>query len=271
MLEFFLAGVFLTATLENQDFVSSLPQELQVIATQKEFAEIPSIRVDGWDYLANAAEPVGITRLIFIRHGESESNRNYGVAGRTDDSPLCLNGVKQAEAAGNRLKACDLSIAALYSSPMQRARHTASLVVPDKTMLIDGRLHEKFYGPIEGKTKEEYSPYIQKEEHELPKLVSFQEKFAYKPHPEFESMQEVCVRVLPLIKKIRKTHPDQNVVVATHGGLMKALFLLDTAGKGFETDYRSITLDNTGILVMEIDDEEFSIQATTQIAFKPKA
>lgn len=49
---------------------------------------------------------------------------------------------------------------------------------------------------------------------------------------------------------------------------MKSLFLLDAAKRGFETDYRSITLANAAVLVIEVQDGEIRLMATTRISYK---
>lgn len=245
-----------------------VPAGLKLISTKEEFAAIPTIASDSWEYLRTAPQPAGFTRLILIRHGESESNRNGSIAGRTLDSPLTELGRFQAQEAGEWLARSAIPIGAVYSSPMTRAINTAGCVFPAAAIAIDERLHEKFYGPMEGQGGEMYRRYIQKEQDELAQLSSFEEKYAYKPHPEFESGAEVYERVRPFIIEAHRKHPGQNVLAATHGGLMKAIFLLDAAKRGFETDYRSIFLANAGVLVVEVEDEEITVMATTRITYK---
>lgn len=247
---------------------TELPTCLQVIRSEQAFGDIPSVAMTTWDYLSTAPSiQENMSRLVLVRHGESESNRNGSIAGRTD-SPLTALGIKQAHDFGHRLQELRVDFDAVYSSPMQRARHTAQYICPGQPITTDARLHERFYGPIEGKGAQEYQPYILKETAALRAFNSFVDKFAYKPHHEFESMQEVYERVLPFITSVHQKHLGQTVLIAAHGGLLKSLFLFDIAKKGFETDYRSIFLANTGSLVIEVQQEGMNIHATTGISYK---
>lgn len=65
-------------------------------------------------------------RLLLVRHGESEANRAGRLQGRLD-SPLTQKGRRQAEAIAWRVAAAG-PIAALYASPLRRARATAEAI-----------------------------------------------------------------------------------------------------------------------------------------------
>lgn len=237
------------------------------ITCEKELAAIPTITTHSFDYLSNTPQKENVTRFLFVRHGESVSNKNKGVAGRTDDSPLTEKGVWQACEVHSRLAQSGVDIQAIYCSPMQRAVHTATYIAA-REYRIDARLHEKFYGPIDGKTQKEYLPYVRKEESEIPMLDGFAEKFMYKPHPDFESMQEVYERVKSFILEADQNHKGECLLIGTHGGLMKSIFLFDAGVRGFETDYRSILIDNTAIFVVEVENGLINLQATTRITHK---
>ncbi len=72
--------------------------------------------------------------LYFIRHGESEANEQNLFAGR-QDSPLTELGVRQAHQAGRRVAALGLRFDEVHMSTLERARHTAEIVVSE----LDGR------------------------------------------------------------------------------------------------------------------------------------
>ena len=61
-------------------------------------------------------------RLILVRHGQTEWNRLRRIQGISDQG-LNETGLKQAEAIAEALK--DTNVAAIYTSPLQRARDTA--------------------------------------------------------------------------------------------------------------------------------------------------
>ena len=66
------------------------------------------------------------TRVIVIRHGQSNFNTRRIIQGRCDESVLTDLGQQQAARAGKALQG--LSLAALYCSPLQRAKQTAEIV-----------------------------------------------------------------------------------------------------------------------------------------------
>src|SRR2546421_11130936 len=62
------------------------------------------------------------TRLLLVRHGETLANRVYRYIGTRDD-PLSTYGQTQAAQLADALSV--LPVAAVYSSPLQRAYNTA--------------------------------------------------------------------------------------------------------------------------------------------------
>ena len=65
-------------------------------------------------------------QIIFLRHGQAKNNTDRILAGRTEGVPLTETGIKQAEHTATLLE--DMNISAIYSSPIQRAKHTAEIV-----------------------------------------------------------------------------------------------------------------------------------------------
>lgn len=100
-------------------------------------------------------DPGGRTRIWFIRHGESEANRNlHLVSGRSNHTPLSPAGREQAQALGVALLDCDYLPDAIYTSPALRTVTTADLAL--RAMGItdsaqpDGRLQELDQGEWTG-------------------------------------------------------------------------------------------------------------------------
>ncbi len=65
-------------------------------------------------------------KIILVRHGETEWNRVKRIQGSGSDTPLSEIGLGQAAAVALRLK--NEKIQAIYSSPLQRALHTAQAI-----------------------------------------------------------------------------------------------------------------------------------------------
>ena len=91
-----------------------------------------------------------MTELFLVRHGETEWNRERRIQGRTD-IPLNETGRAQARATGALLARRRWD--AVLSSPLSRARETASLIAAELGLpgpeLIDGVI-ERNYGDAEG-------------------------------------------------------------------------------------------------------------------------
>ncbi|MDP6429285.1 MAG: histidine phosphatase family protein [Rhodospirillales bacterium] len=90
--------------------------------------------------------------FVFVRHGETDRNRQNIAQGQTD-VPLNASGRDQARKAGGMVK--DIEIATICVSPLLRARQTADIiaeVLPRPITVIDG-LAECALGEREGEFK----------------------------------------------------------------------------------------------------------------------
>lgn len=240
---------------------------LNHVASNEHFNNLSMISLDAYEYLRSLRE-TKCSRYIFIRHGESTSNAEKCIAGRTEDVDLSPKGSDQARMAGAKLAATEVQIHAIYTSPSLRAKKTAALVI-DGVQIEDKRLYEKFYGPYEGATEEEYRPVKEAEEvdnsgaHKL-----FHDKFKFKAHPEIESMSDIYIRVASFLKEKHTQHQGQNVLVATHNGVMKALFIASAAESGYDVDYRSFILNNAALLIVEARESGFKVVAAQGLVYK---
>lgn len=90
-------------------------------------------------------------QLLLVRHGETEWSRDRRHTGRTD-LPLTPDGEEQARGLATRLPLDD--VAAVWSSPLRRARETARLAGLEVDR-IDPDLAEWDYGSAEGRTTAE--------------------------------------------------------------------------------------------------------------------
>lgn len=243
------------------------------ISTEQAFIQVPSIAHEAYTYLSQAFNKPEVARFIFVRHGESISNKDKIIAGRTIDEGLSEAGIAQALEVGRILSEMNITINGYYSSPSQRARQTVSLIEERLNIqfkpIEDERLYEKFYGPYEGAVENVYSPLVKAEEEDNSgPEKTFEEKFAYKYHPDMESMQEVLQRVSAFLKDVSQQHRGETILVGTHNGVMKALFMSDAASQGFDIDYRSFSLSNCALLIVEIKDGLSRVEASNKLTFK---
>lgn len=178
-------------------------------------------------------------RLWIVRHGETEYNAEDRWQGAGTDLPLNDRGRAQAEAVAARL--ADRDFAALYTSPMIRARQTAGAIARRTGLepIEIEALREADHGHWEGKTKDEI----------LADWSAAWQAFEADPmgvrRPGGESYGDTADRVWPALEAIAAGHPGQDVVVVTHGGplrlvLSEALELPLTRRDEFGTENASL-------------------------------
>jgi broad specificity phosphatase PhoE len=97
--------------------------------------------------------PADLVELWLIRHGETAWSRARRHTGRTD-VPLTEAGRQQAVALRPLLAAQAWDL--VLCSPLARARETAELGLPGRSLVFDEDLVERDYGPAEGRTSAEY-------------------------------------------------------------------------------------------------------------------
>lgn len=160
-------------------------------------------------------------RLILVRHGETDWNREGRLQGG-QDIPLNLLGRDQAAEAAARLKALEPGFADLdyICSPMQRARETMDilrrdLALPPGSYDVDDRLRELTFGAWEGFTWRD----IRKAEREQAHLRE-RDKWGFVP-PGGESYRMLAERVRPVLEGLKR-----ETVVVSHGGVARAVLAL---------------------------------------------
>jgi probable phosphoglycerate mutase len=155
------------------------------------------------------------TRLILIRHGETEWN----VAGRMQghlDSPLTPSGEEQARAVGERLRSEEFH--ALYCSDLLRARQTAAHIPSHTEAMLDARLRERHLGIFQGLTAEEAQRMYPDE------FQQFRTRAPDHMVPGGESRRQVQRRVIAALLQLAQTHRTQTTLVVTHGGVLDVVY-----------------------------------------------
>lgn len=162
-----------------------------------------------------------MTELLLIRHGETAWNRVRRMQGHID---ITLNdeGQRQARSLARVLQG-DLP-AAIYSSDLQRARATAQAVAELHQLPVhtDIALRERCYGAFEGMMYDDISRHY-------PEAFALWQ--ARDPHARFpagereaETGQEFHQRSVDVVTRIAQQHPDQRIVIVTHGGVLDCLY-----------------------------------------------
>lgn len=156
---------------------------------------------------------MGTTRIVLVRHGESEWNSTRRFQGHADP-PLTEAGHAQARALAARLEAD--GVAAVYSSDLRRAAETAAAIGErlGLPVVTDPDLREIDVGSWAGLTRAEVEQ-------------RFPEGFARWQRGEVghdgETHEELTARVVAAVERLAASHPDETVVVVSHGGSIRAL------------------------------------------------
>jgi probable phosphoglycerate mutase len=184
------------------------------------------------------------TRLILVRHGESELNAERRYSG-LDDVPLSARGRAQGEALAARLATLAGPVAAVVSSPLSRCTATAAPIaaalggVPVDS---DPDLIECDFGDWEGRT------FAEVREHWSAQLSAWLDSPSVAP-PGGESFRAVGVRVRRSVARLRDRYPGQTVVVVSHVSPIK-LLLRDALAAGDAFLHR-LYLSPTGLSIVD--------------------
>lgn len=150
------------------------------------------------------------TTLYLVRHGQVY-NPDYIFYGRLPHFRLSDKGKQQAQLVAGKLQGCPL--AAVFSSPLLRARQTALEIVkyqPSLKLRVSGFLTE-ILTPFEG----------------FPAAtVDARRGDVYTGSaPHFERPIDIVSRVQKFIKRVRKAYCGQQLAAVTHGDVITFLVL----------------------------------------------
>lgn len=158
-----------------------------------------------------------MTRLYLVRHGQTTFNAERRIQGQME-SQLTEGGERQAIKLHDKLK--NVHFSSLYVSPMIRTRKTAELLTEGWGLLPVYRdeLKEILMGDWQGMLVSEIE---EKFPTELEVFWHHPEDFS---RPTCETYAQVRERAALLMEELVKTHPGENVLVVTHGALLKTLY-----------------------------------------------
>ncbi len=179
-----------------------------------------------------------MTELLFIRHGETDWNRQQRFQGQID-VPLNAAGRAQAARLAQRLSAEPFD--ALYTSDLLRARETAAPVAEAwrvQPVALAG-FREQSFGVLEGLDV----PTIQTLHPELwRQWLEHRGDFAL---PGGESLQAFHQRVMTAVQALAAAETGRRVAVVTHGGVLDMLW---RSAQGLPVDgLRICEIPNTGL------------------------
>lgn len=172
--------------------------------------------------------------ITFIRHAESEYNRDGIWAGRVDCS-LTTEGINAAQKLGESI---DKNFDIIYCSPLKRTKQTLFAILPEAKPIYDDRIIENSIGEWENTKKELYSK----------ELVESYRRGLYTP-PGAETYADIDKRICDFIEELfEKYHNDERILVVIHNGIMRAI------KRNFLNLTNDIMSKNLGTLVLTEED-----------------
>lgn len=191
---------------------------------------------------------MAVTKLVLVRHGESEWNKENRFTGWTDVE-LSEKGRAEAQEAGQLLKKEGFSFDFAYTSVLKRAIHTLWNIldqVNQQWLPVEKswKLNERHYGALQGLDKAETAAKYGDEQVKLwrrgfaitpPALEKSDERFqghdpryaklAESELPATESLAITIDRVVPYWTDVIKPRvaSGEKVIIAAHGNSLRAL------------------------------------------------
>ena len=191
--------------------------------------------------------------IIFLRHAQAENNTKRILAGRTEGVHLTKAGIEQAESIAKYLK--PLNISAIYSSPIERASHTAEIVAKNNSLdyELDDRITEIDMGRF---TRMNYDDMFAKYGNIF---LKFYENDPVIAEHEVETFLEVQRRILDMVTHVVKKHKNENVILVTHMDPIKSMLsiVMDLKPKTlFE-----LIIANASLTIIKEHENKFSLSA----------
>ncbi len=157
-------------------------------------------------------------RLVLVRHGEVDANREMRYLGRSDPD-LNPTGLEQAQRLAANL--AEVGLQAVISSPLARARDTAEAIAARVGLQVglEPRLREMDFGDWEGMTRGE----VRARGNEAARALAAWETDPNVAPPQGESLAAAQARALELTTELLRTMPGATVALVSHVGPLKAL------------------------------------------------
>lgn len=164
-----------------------------------------------------------MTRIVLVRHGQTEWNREERFRGRIDVD-LDETGRAQAEACARHI-ASRYQPSAVYSSPLSRAVRTAEPIALRCALTVQrlDALTDLDHGDWHGLSQEEAQarwPALTESWRRDPSSVTL---------PGGESLREVQARAFAAVQSLVRSHPGGTIVAVAHDAVNRVL-LLSAAG-----------------------------------------
>lgn len=190
-----------------------------------------------------------MTKIILIRHGESEANQLSTLAGFSDYQ-LTELGFEQARLTAEHLK--NERIDAIYSSDLLRAMNTAKPHAEKRGLSVVAcpELRETFCGDWEGGVLADLRAKYPAEYERMRETLDF-------TYPGGENWWDSGVRFYKKALEIAKENPDRTVLIVAHGGVIRVFWALVCGTPKEEAAQKHPYATNASYSIASFDGERF--------------
>jgi broad specificity phosphatase PhoE len=175
--------------------------------------------------------PEEATRLVLVRHGRTASNAAGRIQGRAD-VPLDPTGLDEAHAVARALRR--FGAAALYSSPLSRARETAGIIGRELGLAAQtwDDLTEYEFGLMSERNLEDLGAVNPRLYAELDAwLDTGRGDSMLRPEiPGAEPLDAFAARIHAFWDQVEAAHRGGTAIAVTHGGILRGMFSLAAGG-----------------------------------------
>lgn len=192
-----------------------------------------------------------MTRMILVRHGQTEWNRVERFRGQAD-VPLNETGLAQAEATGQRV-AAEWQPVAVYASPLSRAVRTAEAIASRLGLPVQPHpaLIDIDYGQWQGLTPDEVR---QRWPEEIDAWYNAPRRARI---PGGETLDELRERAMAAVRALAARHEGQTIALVAHTVVNRVILL---AVLGLENDrFWRLRQDTCAVNVFEVEGDVFTL------------
>ncbi len=196
----------------------------------------------------SSAEGSATTRLLLVRHGESQVTVDRVIGGPKTCSGLSALGKQQAEALRQRLVDAPFEAHNVWASTMPRAIETAQIILPalgDHELQIDADLEEHRPGEADGLPFADFG--------DVYEMFDFVDEPFRPMAPGAESLAGFHHRAGNALHAVVEKHRGESTVVACHAGVVDVA-LRTFLGLGLRPTFDLHTL-NTSLTELKRDDD----------------
>ena len=163
------------------------------------------------------------TTIIYVRHGQTDWNKNLILQGRID-TELNATGKKQAKDIAKEVAKYKADV--VFSSPLKRAYDTAKIINPKGKIITDERLMEICHGTFE----------------DCPYPLNYYDIYNIKTPDRYgmgENIYDVKNRVWPLLQEIVEEYAGKTILIVGHAGTGRLItaFFWGVPSSGTYNDY----------------------------------